>query len=260
MIRTKAVVAVLAFAGALFSQRAAAFAADLSLGIDPMVLQLAVPYGGAAQEHISITNSSAADELVFAKPIDWRTTSSGDVLFEQPGTERSHSLTASLKLVPSSFLLHAGETRSVAVVLSMPPGQTQTATLWGGFILRAASSAASNSAAMPGGTILVYNTVGTPRRHLGLAKLGVNFQSHALVAKLVNDGDTYVRPIVHVLVERGQTVVMERVIPCNVIFAGDARQVSTSLRGLPPAAYRIHFLLDYGNDSIVDGVTDVRLR
>lgn len=259
----KACLALLLSSVLLGATAPAAGTAALSLGVDPMVLEFTAPYGGQTHAAVTVTNSGNSDELVYARSIDWRTSPSGDVVFEQPGTEGAHSLTASLQLSPSSFVLHAGETREVSIELHMPAAQNgATVNLWGGFVLRATSSGTAATVASPGATVLVYDTVGTPRRHLGLRKLHVttDAQGTRLIARLVNDGETYVRPIVHMLVEQGQTVVLDHVIPCNVVFAGDTRQITASLRGLPPAVYRIHFLLDYGDDSIVDGVTDVRLH
>jgi|GEM_PF-3354367 len=263
MISNRTFLAFVLFSAATVANCVHVRAANLSLGIDPMVLEFAAPFGGETHASVTVTNSGSSDELVYARPIDWRTSPKGDVLFERPGTERAHSLTSALTLVPSSFVLHAGETRDVAVILRLPANKdVSAANLWGGFILRASASGASAGGATPGGTILVYDTVGSPRRHLGLTKLAVASGSEGphLVAHVVNDGETYVRPVVHMLVERGQTVVLERTIPCNVLFAGDAREITASLRGLPAAVYRIHFLLDYGDDSIVDGVTDARLH
>lgn len=235
----------------------------LAVGIDPMVLEFAAPYGGAARANVSVTNSSSTDEVVYATPIDWRTSDDGAVLFERPGAEREHSLTASLKLEPGNFILHAGETREISISLQMPRSAAASGALWGGFIVRAAASGAANASAMPGGTILVYDTVGSPRKHVAVTALHAfanTTRSIRLAADLLNDGATYVRPLVRVLVQRGSRVVREQSVPCSVIFAGNRRRLAIPLEGLEPGAYRIQFLVDYGGDTVLDGETNAKLR
>ena len=237
-------------------------AANVSVSIDPMVLEFNAGYGGEQHAQVSITNSGSQPEIVTSRSTDWRTSTDGDVVFERTGNEGTRSLTSYLTVQPASFVLQPGETRLVTVSLQMPPSGQRDAITWGGFILQAAASGAVAASIMPGGTIFVYNTVGSPERHMRMLQLSssASHASNAIVrANLINDSKTYVRPRVQLVLQRNGIALQNQIVPENVIFPGQARTLAVALKNLAPGNYQIHLLVDYGEDSILDGVTNVRV-
>ena len=241
-----------------------AAAAELSLRVDPTVLEFTAAYDGEQRASVAVTNYGSEPERIVARSVDWRTSVDGTVALEPVGTEREHSLTPYLSLSPASFVLTPGETRNVVLVLHMPDGGSRTAgVLWGGFLIKATALQESEISLGPGATVFVYDTVGAPRRHLTLTAVSIDTDAGRvpqLTARLVNDGEGYARPLCRLVVERDDRVVRDVTIPANVIFAGDHRTIHAPLDGLTAGTYHVHLTVDYGGSSILDGTIDVRVR
>lgn len=252
-----------AAASAALCSIAPASAATVSLRVDPMIVEFATPSEGDQKASISIANDGSAPERIVAQGVDWHTSVEGNVTLEQVGAERDRSLTPYLSLSPSSFILQPGETRDVALTYHVPGGRTSSvAARWGGFLIRATGVHDPESSMAPGATVFVYETVGTPRRHLALTSLSLRFD-HARVpelsARFVNDGETYLRPLCRLVIVRGDTLVRDVALPANVIFPGDKRAMRESIEPLPAGDYRLHLTVDYGGSSILDGALNVRV-
>lgn len=237
----------------------AAAAENVAIGVDPMVFEFTASAGQVQSGSIAITNSGDVDEIVFAKPIDWRTDASGDVVFETAGSEGAHSLTNQLQLSPASFTLHPGERRNITVVLRA--GKTISDTAWGGFILKAAAGGAEAASIAPGATVFIYNTAGPVVRHVRMTQLKAAVAGSAanFSAMLLNDGTGYVRPSARLLLYSGSTVVRRIDIPVSVIFPHARRDLRGSIAGIRRGSYAAHLIVDYGGDSVVDGITGVRV-
>jgi hypothetical protein len=254
-----AVVAALLAAGSVFP----AVAADRSLRVDPMIVEFSTPPDGDQKASLSVANYGSEPERIVAQGVDWHTSLEGVVTIERVGVERARSLTPYLSISPASFVLQPGETREVALVLHVPAGAAPIAgARWGGFLVRATGLHDGESTMAPGATVFVYETTGTPRRHLTLTALSLHLdgtRTPELTARLVNDGETYVRPICRLVIESGETVVRDVAIPTNVIFPGDKRTMREQLEPLPPGNYRVHLTVDYGGSTVLDGAFDVRI-
>jgi hypothetical protein len=241
---------------------APASSVNLSLHVDPMIVEFSSPYDGDQKAVVSIANYGSEPERIVALGVDWHTSFEGAVTIERVGTERDRSLTPHLSIVPSSFVLQPGETRDVALTLHDPSGAPSPGTRWGGFLIRATGLADSASAMAPGATVFVYETAGAPRRHLTLTALALRLdgpRAGQLTARFINDGETYVRPLCRLVIEHGDTVVRDVAIPANVIFPGDKRELRESIEALPAGDYRAHLTVDYGGSTILDGAVNVRV-
>lgn len=237
-------------------------ATNLSLHVDPMIVEFSSPSEGEQTASVSVANFGNEPERIVSLGVDWHTSFDGAVMIERVGTERDRSLTPYLTVSPPSFVLQPGEARDVSLALHEPNGSPTVPVRWGGFVIRATAVRDDESALAPGATVFVYETVGNPRRHVTLTALALHLDRSRvpeLTARLANDGETYVRPICHVVIQRGDTVVRDVAVPTNVIFPGDKRTMRESLERLPSGDYHVHLTVDYGGPAIIDGAVDARI-
>jgi hypothetical protein len=257
---SRASIFVAAFAAGSISPAAAA---DRSLRVDPMIVEFASPSDGDQKASVSVANSGSEPERISAQGVDWHTSFEGAVTIERVGMERDRSLTPYLSISPASFVLQPGETRALTLTLHVPAGAAAAlGARWGGFLVRATGLHDTESSLAPGATVFVYETVGAPRRHLALTALALHLdrgRAPQLTARFDNDGETYVRPICRLVIERGETLVRDVSIPTNVIFPGDKRALRESLEPLPSGDYRFHLIVDYGGSTMLDGAFSVRI-
>jgi hypothetical protein len=115
----------------------------------------------------------------------------------------------------------------------------------------------------PAATIVVYNTIGSPRTHVRLTQLHVAQDGNDganLVARVLNDGIGYARPAARVVVSRDGRVVRDLSENMPVIFAGAPRTYTKALSGLEPGAYDLSLTIDYGGATLMEGTTSFRIR
>jgi hypothetical protein len=238
-------------------------AADLAITVDPMVFEFTAPYGGEQHAFVWITNSGENSERITAKAIDWRTSASGDVLIEQAGHEATRSLTQYLHATPSTFVLAPGESRPINVSLQLPAGQKHAwSVLWGGFLLQANYVGSGTvTSVTPGATVFVYDTASAAPAHLSLRTFSLQRSGPAprFSANLINDNAAYIRPVARLVLEQHDRIVREEPIPISTIFPGDRRTVRIQVPHVPSGTYSAHLIVQYGEGSILDGSTRVRL-
>ena len=240
-----------------------ATAAELSLGVDPLVVEFSAGPGGSAHASVVVNNAGSDAERVMMMPIDWRTLVDGNIALERAGTEGSRSLTSSLTLSASGFVLQPGEARTLTLTLAMPQSKPSTpASYWGGFLIEATRPTGSDTGLAPGATVFVYDNVGQPHRHLSLRSLdlvGTGTQTR-VEARLVNDVDSYLRIASHMVVRRGNHVVRDVDVPMNSILPRAERLLQQPLQGLAAGGYRLELTFDYGGETILDGVKQIQIR
>jgi hypothetical protein len=261
------------FASALAAWAALAFApapapADqpgLQISVEPLVVQFALAPGGQAATPVTIRNTGTQKALVVANAIDWRTTVDGSVKTERPGSQAS-SLGAQLRLSgESEFVLAPGETRRLTLSLVLPatfPGAPRD--YWSGYFVRATPAGTPSAQSFGvGANILAYETVGAPARHVKLTDLQVDGgagRGAQLTARLRNDGRTFVRPQIRMLVAQAGRIVQQREDSTPAIFSGERRLYTRALNDLPPGTYQLQLTIDYGGETLVEGTTDFTLR
>ena len=240
-------------------------APGLQISVEPLVVQFSLAPGGQISTPVTIRNVGSEKAVVTASQIDWRTTLDGALKSERPGTEGALSLNPHLRLSASEFSLEPGETRRMTLSLVLPAGFSATPQDYrGGYFVRATPAGSPSAQSFGvGANILAYETVGAANRHLRLTSLRVadaGDRSVQFTARFVNDGRTYVRPQIHVLVAQAARVVQQRDDSTPAIFGGEPRLYARTLRDLVPGTYKLQLTVDYGGDTLIEGTTDFTVR
>jgi hypothetical protein len=238
--------------------------ADVSMTVQPLVTELNVAPGSSERIQLIVQNNTTQEERIVAHRTDWRTLADGSTTLERVGAERRHSITRALSLSAYQFELQPGERRTIALTLTVPKSVPPSpASYWGGFLISASLKDAPPSAMGIGATVFVYNNVGNPSKHLTLQSMRIVSGPHGaptLIARMRNDGQAYARCRGQLLIEQAGRVVKTVDPSLSVIFPTSTRLLKQSLGDLPPGDYRIELTLDYGGNSIIDGITNAHIR
>jgi hypothetical protein len=243
--------------------RAQTAASTLNLTVSPVVVEFHAGAGDTGTTTITVRNSGTSPERVIAQRMDWRVGADGNVKVEQPGAEGAASIADYLRIEPTDVPLAPGESREFALTLDLPANfPTTIAAYHAGFLLRAVPPTGKANFT-PAATVVVYNTVGSPRMHVNVTQLHVSAPAGgtALVsARIVNDGAAYARSTARIVLRRDGQVVVDQTEGVAVLFAGEARVYTKTFHDLAPGAYDISFTLDYGGPTLIEGTTQVHVR
>lgn len=235
----------------------------VSMTVSPLVLEFHAEPGAPASAKVTIRNNGTAPERITAQRMDWRTTPEGTVKIEPVGTEGASSIANYLRLAPDDVVLAPGETREFALTLDLPANFPPLAGVyWGGFFVRALP-VGGTAIFGPAATVVVYNTIGSPRTHVKLTQLHVEqagTDGANVMARVLNDGVGYARPQARIVVTQDGRVVRDQTENMPVIFAGAPRLYTKALSGLPGGAYELTMTVDYGGATLLEGTTGFRIR
>jgi hypothetical protein len=236
---------------------------SLSLTVSPLVVEFHAGPGETATAAVTVRNSGSDPERIIALRMDWRVAADGTVRVEQPGTEKAASIADDLRIAPSDVVLAPGETRELALTLDLPTSfPAAMAVYHSGFLLRAVPlSGVVNFG--PAATVVVYDTVGTPRAHVTLSQLHVSTAgggTATLAARIVNDGAAYARMSGRIVLRRNGTLVADQTSNIPVLFAGETRVFTKTLSDIAPGTYDMTFTVDYGGPTLIQAATEVNVR
>ena len=237
----------------------------LQISVEPLVVQFAIAPGASASTRVTIRNTGTEKALVIASPIDWRTTLDGNVKTERSGTEGAASINPYLRLSGTEFTLEPGETRLLSLSLTLPSTFASAARdYWGGYFVRATPAGSPTTRTFGvGANILTYETVGPASRHVKVTALRVTDAGERNVdvtARIVNDGRTFVRPQIRMMLAQSGRVVQQFEDSTPAIFGGEPRLYKRTLRDLAPGHYSLTLAIDYGGDTLIEGSTDFSVR
>lgn len=243
----------------LLATQASPASAKVSLTVDPLVAEFNVPPGSAGHATVHVSNTGSSPQVITARRLDWRTVADGSITLEKVGAEGAHSITRDLSLSTYRFILAPGERRDVSLTLTVPPTlQPAPASYWGGFIFDSSDVSSSRGEVGVAATVFVYENVNSPSKHVTLQALRVRTQhggKSTLVARLRNTGASYIRPIAKLMIGQGGRVVRSDSVTVNTVFPNSTRIVSQDIGHLPPGEYTAELTIDYGGNSILDGIT-----
>ncbi|HEX3550310.1 MAG TPA: hypothetical protein VHT53_08045 [Candidatus Elarobacter sp.] len=261
-------------AAALCASGAAAFASTpaqaqqvpgLQISVEPLSVEFSLAPGNAASTPVTIKNVGTEKAVVVITPLDWRSSLDGTVRTERPGAEGDASLAAYLHLSGAEALLAPGETRRLDLSLALPASFAATPRDYrGGYLVRAVPASANRTSSFGvGANILVYETVGGAQRHLRLTDLRVEQDgAHGarLVARMINDGRTYVHPQLRLMIAQGARLIASRDDATPAILAGEPRRLERALGNLAPGTYQAQLTIDYGGATLSRGTTTFTVR
>ena len=231
----------------------------VQLSVEPLVVQFDVRTGGQASTPVTIGNVGTETAIVTITPIDWRTTVMGEVKTSPAGTGGADSLDPFLRLTPLTFTLAPGAAQHMTLSLVLPTSLQRNAhDLWGGYLVRAVRPSMVKETFGVGATILAYETLTPGERHVKVVSLHViSERTHEaqISARLTNDGQTYVRPQIHVLVAQGARAIVDQDDSTPVLFAGNSRIYNHALHDLAPGTYALQITIDYGGASVIRETT-----
>ena len=187
----------------------------------------------------------------------------GAIKIEPVGAEGAASSLNYLRLAPDNAVVAPGETKEFSLTLDLPATFPSIAGVnWGGFLMRAVP-VSGQAMFGPAATIVVYNTIGSPRTHVKLTQLHVTQDGPDranVVARVLNDGTGYARPSARILVTRDGKVVRDETENMAVIFGGAPRIYSKALTGLSSGEYEFTMTVDYGGATLLEGTTTFRIK
>lgn len=238
--------------------------ARVSMTVQPLVAEFTVAPGESGHISVTVSNSGTSAQLITARRVDWRTVADGSIALEKVGAEKRHSIARNLSLSSYQFTLQPGQRREVSLTLSMPAALPKApGAYWGGFILNASDLDAPRAAVGVAATVFVYDSVSAPSRTLNLQSMHVSAgggKEATLVARLRNTGQSYLRPLAHLTVAQAGRVLLTAPVTINAVFPDAIRILSQPLGHLPPGEYRVELTIDYGGNSIIDGVTTAHIQ
>jgi hypothetical protein len=252
---------IITIAAALFALLPLQARAAMNISVDPLVVQMQTAPGATARADVTMSNDGDQTERLIIVPIDWTTRPDGSVAMEKVGSER-RSITRYLSASTYQFVLRPGEQRIVHISLAVPESfNPSAASYWGGFFVRATLFNDKPNAFGPGATVLIYNDIGQPRRHLGIQTLrAINTpEGVRVVSRLRNDSNAYVRAGGTLSVEQGGRIITQTPVTIGAVFPGRFHTVNTLLPHLASGTYRVELSVDYGADTIEDGEATLRV-
>ena len=236
----------------------------LQISVQPLIVQFALAPGQQASARVIVKNTGTQAARVTANRIDWTSNVDGTVKTGKPGLSGVSSVDPYLHLTGNEFTLAPGQTQEMTLTLDLPSTfPSAVGDHWGGFFIRAARAEGPAGSFGVGANILVYETVGNARKHLKLTAMRVEDAGGGnvrLVARMSNDGESYVRPQIHLQIAQSGRIVQSRDDSTPAIFAGSPRLYTRTFSGLTPGNYALALTIDYGGSTLVQGTTQFAVR
>jgi hypothetical protein len=236
----------------------------LQISVQPLIVQFAIAPGQQASARVIVKNTGTQAARVSANQIDWISNVDGTVKTGKPGFTGASSLDPFLHLSGSEFTLAPGQTQEMTLTLDLPSAfPSAIGDHWGGYFIRAASAEGPVGSFGVGANILTYETVGNAHKHLKLTTMRIEDAGNGnvrLIARMSNDGETYVRPQIHLQIAQAGRIVQQRDDSTPAIFAGNPRLYTRTFSGLTPGNYALALTIDYSGSTLVAGTTQFTVR
>jgi P pilus assembly chaperone PapD len=263
---------VLAFALTSTLAGAASAAAQVSVEVSPLRVELQAGPGSSTTQPVTLTNYGKHAVRVRAAMTDWDLTRDGTPQFEGSEIGGRFSATAWLRVAPPEQIIEPGASATVRFNVTVPgtiePGGYRTGILFEFEPASAAPAGARKELAFKSRiATLIYVNAGSPPALTELVDVRVRPTGEGLdvVATVKNAGRRTVRTKgTLVLFDESGTVARETAVPDVPLLPESEREVAVPLPIAPatplaPGVYRAELRLDLGLAALIVGETPVRI-
>jgi len=272
-IATRNAIAPLAVGFALIVGAPSRAAAQASVEVSPLRVELQAAPGSSTTQGITLTNQGKEAVRVRATLTDWDLTRDGTPQFEGAEVGGRYSATAWVKIAPPEQLIEPGATATVRFNLALPAdlqhGGYRTGILFEFEPASRAVSARREISFKSRIATLIYVNIGTPPVATELVDVRVRPASAGVdvVATVKNSGRRTVRTRgTLVLFDPSGAVASETAVPDVPLLPESEREVTvpvtmSSASGtiLAPGVYRAELKIDLGQAALIVGETSVQI-
>lgn len=246
-------------------------AAQVSVEVSPLRVELKLAGGGTHTQAITITNTGKEPVRVRASVRDWHLAKDGAPQFEEPVDGRPYSASAWIRIAPPEMVIQPAMEATVRFSLTVPPAIEPAGYRTG--IMFELGPASGNPVAKRREVAvksqiatLIYANVGEPRAAVDLIDLRYRTtpEQTTILATLKNTSKRSVRTKGSLIVfGQGGAVVREVAVPDVPVLPESERDVaivvSEKSKALPPGEYRIEVKIDVGLPALIIGETTLKV-
>ena len=260
--------------GALIAALALAVpaAAQTSVEVTPLRLELKAAPGGATTQSIAVSNSGKEAVRVRATISDWHLSRDGSPQFVE-ATDPKYSASPWMRVAPPEFVVDAGKEAAVRFTLTVPanvsPAGYRTSVLFEFSPVNASPLPKPREVAFRSRiATLVYANVGEPPAAVDLTDLRTRAlpnQSTQIIAVLKNSGQRTVRTRgTLTLYDKTNAVIGQTVVPDVPLLPESEREVAIPAFNPdkprpPPGEYRVEIKIDVGLPALIVGETTLKV-
>ena len=247
-------------------------AAQQSVEVSPLRVEIQTDAGGARTQAISVTNTGKDAVRVRATIADWHLSTEGAPQFEAPADDRAYSASAWIRIAPPEMVLQPAALGSVRFSLSVPPG-VGAAGYRTGILFEFSPTSAGPVARGRQVTFksriatLIYVNVGQPPAAVELTDLRVRSTPELVqvVGTLKNTSRRTVRTKGSLQISGVSGVGLREVpVPDVPVLPESERDVvivafERAVNPLPPGDYRVELRIDVGLAALIVGETTLKV-
>jgi P pilus assembly chaperone PapD len=250
---------------------APAAAAQTSVEVSPLRIELQTAPGGTTTQAISLSNAGKEPVRVRARITDWDLSRDGAPQFESAVEGGPFSATGWVRIAPPEQVIEPGKQATVRFSMAVPAGVApagyRTGVLFefgpatGDPVARAREVLFKSRIAT-----LIYVSVGQPPMAGELTDLQVkpSGSQTAVIATLKNSSKRYVRTKgTLVLYDAAGKTVREMPVPDVPLLPESEREVAIVViaadKPLPPGEYRVEVKIDIGLPAVIVGETTLKV-
>jgi hypothetical protein len=261
-----------ALAAAALLPSAAPAAAQVSVEVSPLRVEIQSAPGGSRTQAISITNTGKDAVRVRATLADWRLSRDGAPQFEAPEEGRAYSATGWIRVAPPEVVLQPGAQGNVRFSLTVPQGVEPAGYRTG--ILFDFSPASGDPVARAREVqfrsriaTLIYVNVGQPPAAVELTDLRIRTtpEQTLIVGTLANTSKRTVRTKGSLVITGAAGIAVREVpVPDVPVLPESEREVAVvaidkAASPLPPGEYRVELKIDVGLPTLLVGETTLKV-
>lgn len=261
---------VVAVAAAVLSLAVPA-AAQVSVEVSPLRVELPMAPGATRTQAITLTNTGKDAVRVRATIADWSLSKDGAPQFEVPGEGAAYSASSWIKITPPEVVMQPGLSSAVRFSLTVPSGVEaagyRTGILFD--LMPASGEPIARGPVMVRSRIatLIYVNVGQPAAAVDLIDLRVRSlaETTQVVGTLRNTSRRTVRTRGSLVISGASGVAVREIpVPDVPVLPESERDVAIvaferGANALPPGDYRVELRIDVGLAALIIGETTLKV-